>query len=144
MYEKQNNEKEKLNIFLMDETNKLNNNLLEQKIYANELKDQIKNLISNNNSMKSSDLQNKYEKQLEENKILHDFLIEEKIISNELRENLKEAVPEKNQCCICFGYTDKKQSCVPCGHTQYCCKCIIKIKNCSICSAKIDQIIKLY
>lgn len=56
---------------------------------------------------------------------------------------LKE-IAQKHQCCICFGYTNKKKVCVPCGHKQYCNECIMEIKECSLCQKNIDSIITLY
>jgi hypothetical protein len=52
-------------------------------------------------------------------------------------------VPLEDQCVICFKRTNKSHLLVPCGHTQYCEKCINKISDCSICRATIKQVIKI-
>jgi hypothetical protein len=54
-------------------------------------------------------------------------------------------IDEKDyQCVICFEPIDRKQICVPCGHTQYCDHCIGIINECAICRTKINKIIKIY
>jgi hypothetical protein len=80
----------------------------------------------------------------EENHMLRNLLIAEKCESYKLKEKLKETIPIENRCCICFEYTPKKSSCVPCGHTQYCDKCIGVITTCSICRTKIEKVIKIF
>lgn len=63
---------------------------------------------------------------------------------SDLQIKLKNAIPLENQCCICFSFTDKKKLIVPCGHTQYCDKCIFIIIDCGICRSKIDKIINIF
>ena len=118
-------------------------------LYHNKILAIVDNLLQINkkyfyNFMSSVDLQRKYESSL---KIINNHeqtikrLNEEK---NKLREQLKNAIPLDNQCCICFGYTNKNKVCSPCGHRQYCDECIGKIKRCSLCQKDIDNIINLY
>lgn len=55
-------------------------------------------------------------------------------------------VPLENQCTVCFGYTDKKEALIPCGHTKYCKKCInkaVQSSNCFICNGKVSTSIEL-
>jgi hypothetical protein len=63
---------------------------------------------------------------------------------NDLETRLKESIPKENQCCICFGYTDKKQFVIPCGHFQYCNICITMIDECVLCKEKITGVQKIY
>lgn len=53
-------------------------------------------------------------------------------------------IPEGEQCIICFNRTMKDKALIPCGHTQYCNKCIIDIKTCSLCRKEVEKIIKIY
>ena len=53
-------------------------------------------------------------------------------------------LPE-NKCVICFSGTHKKNVLVPCGHTQFCAKCIkTDFKTCPICRCDIEKVIKIY
>jgi hypothetical protein len=52
-------------------------------------------------------------------------------------------VPLEEQCVICYKRTTKSHLLVPCGHTQYCEKCINKIDKCSLCRVDIAQVIKI-
>lgn len=53
-------------------------------------------------------------------------------------------IPEDKMCTICFKKTDRNKILVPCGHTQYCTKCIEKLTECSICRSAITNIINIY
>ena len=53
-------------------------------------------------------------------------------------------IPDDEQCIICFEKTEKDKIIVPCGHRQYCVKCIYKIKSCSLCRQDIEKIINIY
>ena len=55
-------------------------------------------------------------------------------------------IPETEQCTICMRRAKKDKALVPCGHTQYCNKCItgLKEKECPLCRAKVDMVIKIY
>lgn len=90
-----------------------------------------------------SKIQQKYNEQVNINKQLVLKVKSLKLKTEELQNKLRDSVPLENQCCICFGYTEKKQLCVPCGHRQYCIDCIKKINVCSLCKANIDQVIKI-
>jgi hypothetical protein len=61
-----------------------------------------------------------------------------------LEEQLKESIPKEYQCCICFGFTDKKHFIVPCGHSQYCKGCISIIDKCAMCNSKNERVQKIY
>lgn len=55
---------------------------------------------------------------------------------------MKKSIPYYHRCCICSCYTDKRKVCIPCGHTQYCDKCIDEIQNCRLCEKDIISVIK--
>lgn len=59
------------------------------------------------------------------------------------QSNGDELLPE-HECCICLNYTSKSMLLVPCGHRQYCKKCIETINKCSLCNANIESKIKVY
>lgn len=61
-----------------------------------------------------------------------------------LENKIKNAVPIENQCCICFGFTNKRKLLVPCGHTQFCDDCITKINKCSLCNKDIEQVVNIF
>jgi hypothetical protein len=96
------------------------------------------------NMLVELDLQKKYEKLLKDKEMvdLTNKSLEDKI--KRLENQLKEAVPVESQCCICFGYTDKKMICVPCGHAQYCSDCINKLSKCAICREDVMTIVKTF
>jgi len=91
-----------------------------------------------------SDLQKKYDLMIKKNEEMQKSkeVLEEKI--KYLQNELIEAIPEQNRCCICFGYTHKKKACVPCGHMQYCDKCIGALKECALCKTKVGSVINLF
>lgn len=64
------------------------------------------------------------------------------IVLYRLKDN--DEIPEAEQCVICMNRTKKNKILVPCGHTQYCQKCISDLKVCSICRTKVGSIIKIY
>ena len=90
-----------------------------------------------------ADIQHKLENLIEEDSKKQKKIeeLEQQIIL--LRKELQNAIPIENQCCICYGYTDKKIMIVPCGHTQYCLSCLNKISKCSLCNQEIFQKIKI-
>jgi hypothetical protein len=56
-------------------------------------------------------------------------------------------VPIEDQCAVCFGYTKKTKTAVPCGHRKFCDKCIETMKNdkaCYICRKEVKEVITLY
>lgn len=53
-------------------------------------------------------------------------------------------VDEKDQCCVCFHFTDKNKALIPCGHTQFCDKCIGILKKCPLCDKDISSILTIY
>jgi len=91
-----------------------------------------------------SDLQKKYDALVKKNEQQQKTVesLETKI--EKLENQLKESIPEQHRCCICFGYTDKKKACVPCGHTQYCDNCIGELKKCAICRKDVTSSIPLF
>lgn len=96
------------------------------------------------NMLVELDLQKKYEKLLKDKDAIEvtNKLLEDKI--KKLENQLKDSIPVEHQCCICFGYTDKKTICVPCGHAQYCCQCIKKLSKCAICRESVTSVVKTY
>ena len=62
----------------------------------------------------------------------------------DMRTQLSELIPIENQCVICSRYTKKTNALVPCGHTQYCLRCIGSIKECSICRVVTTQHITIF
>lgn len=57
----------------------------------------------------------------------------------------EDKIPSEDKCVICFSKTEKNKVLVPCGHRQFCEKCISKnFENCSICRTKIEKIIKIF
>lgn len=99
-------------------------------LFANEI---IMNDKKNNNNDEIDEinsLKNEITRLQEENDLLED--------------RIRDIIPIEHQCCICFGYTHKKQVCAPCGHTQYCESCINRIEKCALCNTHITNIIKLY
>jgi hypothetical protein len=90
------------------------------------------------------DLQQKYDTLLSEKEDLNttNSLLKEKIIK--LENQLKDSIPEEHRCCICFGFTDKKKLCVPCGHAQYCNKCIDELSECALCRISVTSVVKLF
>ena len=90
------------------------------------------------------DVQTKNEsllKQLTESQRRYD---EQQTEINKLTELLKNSIPVEYQCCICFGFTLKREIISPCGHTQYCHNCITKIETCALCKGKVEKIITIY
>ena len=59
-------------------------------------------------------------------------------------KNMDDNISDEMRCIICFRKTEKDKILVPCGHRQYCKKCIYKIKNCSLCNQEVKQIINVY
>lgn len=55
-----------------------------------------------------------------------------------------EDVDEKDQCCVCFHFTEKNKALIPCGHTQFCEKCIGTLKKCPLCEKEISSILPIY
>ncbi len=53
-------------------------------------------------------------------------------------------VDEKDQCCVCFHFTEKNKALIPCGHTQFCEKCIGTLKRCPLCEKEISSILPIY
>ena len=52
----------------------------------------------------------------------------------------------KDECVICFEKIDNRYACIPCGHSQFCERCILNIdKNCCpMCRTKITQKIRIF
>lgn len=63
---------------------------------------------------------------------------------NSSQGKLQIDVPFENQCCICFGFTNKKKALIPCGHMQYCDECITKINKCSLCNRNFSGILTVF
>ncbi len=38
-------------------------------------------------------------------------------------------VSRKDQCCVCLHFIEKNKALIPCGHTQFCEKCIGILKK---------------
>jgi hypothetical protein len=53
-------------------------------------------------------------------------------------------VEEKDQCCVCFHFTEMNKALIPCGHTQFCEKCIGTLKICPLCEKEISSILPIY
>jgi len=53
-------------------------------------------------------------------------------------------VDEKDQCCVCFHFTEKNKALIPRGHTQFCEKCIQGLKTCPLCEKEISRILPIY
>lgn len=53
-------------------------------------------------------------------------------------------VDEKDQCCVCFHFTEKNMALIPCGHTQFCENCIGLLKKCPLCDNNITYIQPIY
>ncbi len=118
-------------------------------IFYTELYDIIVKILDMNkkysmNMLVELDLQKKYEKLLNDKDTVDatNKLLEEKI--KKLEDQLKDSIPVEHQCCICFGFTDKKTICVPCGHAQYCSQCIKKLSKCAICRETVTSVVKTY
>jgi hypothetical protein len=57
----------------------------------------------------------------------------------------EEEIPDENKCVICFSRTQRKNVLVPCGHTQFCSKCVKEnMETCPLCRANIEKVIKIY
>ena len=57
----------------------------------------------------------------------------------------EDEIPDENKCVVCFSRTLRKSALVPCGHTQFCQKCIkSNFENCPLCREKIEKVIKLF
>jgi hypothetical protein len=50
----------------------------------------------------------------------------------------------EDSCSICMEPTQRTKSLVPCGHSQFCLKCIPDLKECPLCRKKVDVIIPRY
>nr|QDY52315.1 hypothetical protein 6_27 [Mimiviridae sp. ChoanoV1] len=54
-------------------------------------------------------------------------------------------IPDENKCVVCFSKTERKNVLVPCGHTQFCSKCVKEnMETCPLCRANIEKVIKIY
>ena len=53
-------------------------------------------------------------------------------------------IPDSEKCVICMAKTEKEKALVPCGHTQFCDKCIDDIKVCSLCRKKVTLVMKIF
>ena len=53
-------------------------------------------------------------------------------------------IPDSEKCVVCFAKTEKKKVLVPCGHTQFCEKCINDIQECPLCRKKVDLVMKIH
>jgi hypothetical protein len=53
-------------------------------------------------------------------------------------------IDEKDQCRVCSGFTEKKKALVPCGHTQFCDKCIKTLTKCPLCTTEISSVLNIY
>lgn len=53
-------------------------------------------------------------------------------------------IADEDKCSICYNYTEKQNILVPCGHTQYCTKCITDLTKCAICRADVTQVMKIF
>lgn len=86
------------------------------------------------------DLHKKYDTLLNKNDQLNTMFesLEQKIKT--LENQLKDSMPEEHRCCICFCFTDKKKVCVPCGHAQYCNKCIDELSECALCRKTVTSL----
>lgn len=53
---------------------------------------------------------------------------------------------KQNECCICYNEIKVRYTLIPCGHTQFCENCIVKLPNqtCSICKLRFTQIFKIF
>ena len=71
-----------------------------------------------------------------------DEIIQLKLRIEDMKKKLSE-IPPDNMCVICNRYTKKCDVLVPCGHTQYCQRCVHIIKRCIVCRADVMQTIKI-
>jgi hypothetical protein len=51
-----------------------------------------------------------------------------------------------NECIVCLVDMERQHALMPCGHTQYCPKCIEGMvgKKCAICDGLIDSVMRIY
>lgn len=94
--------------------------------------------------LSTTNLTQKYEASLLQIQDYQGEIERQQLEIDKLKRKLADAVPIDNQCCICYGYTEKHKACVPCGHRQYCDDCIESITQCSICRAEVQQVNKNY
>lgn len=59
-------------------------------------------------------------------------------------ENNKYDTYDIYACCICADIIQKRYISLPCGHAQYCDKCIENINKCSICNKVIKYKFRVY
>lgn len=112
-----------------------------EKLYLQEynenenIKQKLSKYMEKYNNIKNEldNFKNKYDEISQEN-------TKQKKELDEYKKILMNTIPIENQCCICFGFTDKKQFLLPCGHSQFCKLCITKIKLCSLCNSTIEKI----
>ena len=52
--------------------------------------------------------------------------------------------PVKPECCICFNPVSHRVVCIPCGHMNFCFKCIHTLDSCPICRSQIKEKIQVY
>lgn len=66
------------------------------------------------------------------------------IVFLQLTKTKKQKKYNNNECCICMEEIKQKIALIPCGHTQYCNKCIISIDKCSLCNKPINGVLNLF
>lgn len=87
----------------------------------------------------SVDLSNKYSSSLQIIQEQQDKIQNLKQEIEDLKSSLYESIPIDHRCGICFGYTDKSQIINPCGHSNICGTCEIKV--CPTCNVEVSSII---
>ena len=120
-----------------------NNNLIKKLKETTEILNQFTekhdslSLINDELVNENKNLLEKYENCCHQNKKMKQQI-------QNMKNALETIIPLEYQCCICFNFTYKRIVLAPCGHTQYCEKCIAEINTCSLCNSTIKSKVKIY
>jgi len=115
----------------------------------------IKEIKQSNEKIRDENSKLKIRKSILDQKIekLNDELRYQEIRNNKLEKafiEMRNKIPvlpqnnDTNDCCICFEAIKSQVACVPCGHTQFCEKCIKKCKICPLCKQPFASVLKLF
>ena len=70
------------------------------------------------------------------------------LITETSRCNSEEKEEQKSNLCIVCLDSRAEAACIPCGHMAGCLTCLkmieTKSRQCPVCRAKIDQVVKIY
>ncbi len=71
---------------------------------------------------------------------------DQKLVLKEKQIKANRVAQEKAsfECAICFEEKLRDSAMVPCGHTNCCHVCAIRVRDCPICGAKIKSILKIF